>query len=69
MNKIFRFCYNSSANSVPRREEKIKSGEENNDNKKNMNMGLKLKETFYVSHGSPTLAIDESIPAWNFFNS
>lgn len=32
-------------------------------------MGLRLKETFYISHGSPTLAIDESIPAWKFLKS
>lgn len=27
---------------------------------------MALKETFYISHGSPTLAIDETIPAWKF---
>ncbi|KAL2334451.1 hypothetical protein Fmac_015664 [Flemingia macrophylla] len=32
-------------------------------------MGLKLKETFYVSHASPTLATDDTIPVWNFFTS
>ena len=37
--------------------------------KKIMNMGLKLKETFYLSHGAPSLVIDDSIPAWHFFNS
>ncbi|KAJ1379472.1 Extradiol ring-cleavage dioxygenase, class III enzyme, subunit B [Sesbania bispinosa] len=30
---------------------------------------MALKETFYVSHGSPTLSIDDSIPAWKFFKS
>jgi len=30
---------------------------------------MALKETFYISHGSPTLAIDETIPAWKFLTS
>ncbi|KAG8374585.1 hypothetical protein BUALT_Bualt10G0010700 [Buddleja alternifolia] len=28
-----------------------------------------LKETFYISHGSPTLAIDDSLPARHFLKS
>jgi len=32
-------------------------------------MVLKLKNTFYISHGSPALASNEPIPAWMFFNS
>ncbi|GAU45762.1 hypothetical protein TSUD_24260 [Trifolium subterraneum] len=28
-----------------------------------------LKETFYISHGSPAIAIDETIPAWKFLTS
>ncbi|XP_047179455.1 4,5-DOPA dioxygenase extradiol-like [Vigna umbellata] len=32
-------------------------------------MGLRLNETFYVSHGSPALAVDDSIPARKFFSS
>ncbi|KAL2540531.1 Extradiol ring-cleavage dioxygenase [Abeliophyllum distichum] len=28
-----------------------------------------LKETFYISHGSPTLSIDESLPARSFLQS
>ncbi|RDY08237.1 4,5-DOPA dioxygenase extradiol, partial [Mucuna pruriens] len=30
---------------------------------------MALKETFYISHGSPMLAIDDSIPAWKFLKS
>ena len=30
---------------------------------------MALKDTFYISHGSPTLAIDESIPARQFLKS
>jgi 4,5-DOPA dioxygenase extradiol len=32
-------------------------------------MALKLKDTFYISHGSPTLSIDESIEARKFLQS
>lgn len=32
-------------------------------------MALKLKDTFYISHGSPTLSIDESITARKFLQS
>lgn len=28
-----------------------------------------VKETFYISHGSPTLSIDDSIPARHFLKS
>ncbi|CAK9165848.1 unnamed protein product [Ilex paraguariensis] len=28
-----------------------------------------LKETFYISHGSPTLSIDDSLPARHFLKS
>ncbi|XP_027359126.1 extradiol ring-cleavage dioxygenase-like isoform X2 [Abrus precatorius] len=58
MNKILRFCFNW-ADSRPSKKE------ENNSNI----MGSKLKETFYISHGSPTLAIDDSVPAWKFLSS
>ncbi|MED6148913.1 hypothetical protein PIB30_057530 [Stylosanthes scabra] len=78
MNKIFRLCYTSS-NSTPKKEMNRESGdsidttiEEVEENKnKDMNdvMGLKMRETFYISHGSPELAIDESIPAWKFLKS
>jgi len=37
--------------------------------KKSDNMGLRLNETFYLSHGSPALAVDDSIPARKFFTS
>lgn len=30
---------------------------------------LPLKETFFISHGSPTLSIDESLPARRFLKS
>ena len=30
---------------------------------------MALKDTFYISHGSPTLPIDESIPARQFLKS
>ena len=30
---------------------------------------MALKDTFYISHGSPELAIDDSIPAWKFLKS
>ncbi|XP_058744710.1 4,5-DOPA dioxygenase extradiol-like [Vicia villosa] len=30
---------------------------------------MALKQTFYISHGSPELAIDETIPAWKFLTS
>ncbi|XP_015056740.1 extradiol ring-cleavage dioxygenase-like [Solanum pennellii] len=30
---------------------------------------LPVKETFFISHGSPTLSIDESLPARNFLKS
>ncbi|KAG4203017.1 hypothetical protein ERO13_A05G374800v2 [Gossypium hirsutum] len=32
-------------------------------------MALSMKDTFYISHGAPTLAIDESIPAKHFLQS
>ncbi|GER43688.1 5-DOPA dioxygenase extradiol-like protein [Striga asiatica] len=38
-------------------------------NTTSLNMGGGLKETFYISHGSPTLAIDDSLPAWHFLKS
>lgn len=28
-----------------------------------------MKETFFISHGSPTLSIDESLPARHFLQS
>jgi hypothetical protein len=31
--------------------------------------GAQTMDTFYLSHGSPTLSIDETIPAWQFFKS
>ncbi|ESW24452.1 hypothetical protein PHAVU_004G132200 [Phaseolus vulgaris] len=71
MNKILRFCY--SSNSWAKREEKVESGDLIEDSieekKKSEKMGLKLKETFFVSHGSPSLAVDDSIPARKFFSS
>ncbi|KAK7314858.1 hypothetical protein VNO77_33386 [Canavalia gladiata] len=70
MNKIFKFCY-SSSDSVERKETKIESGDSvdsGTEEKVNI-MGLRLKETFYISHGSPTLAIDDSIPARKFLKS
>ncbi|XP_059624509.1 extradiol ring-cleavage dioxygenase [Cornus florida] len=30
---------------------------------------MALKETFYISHGSPTLSIDDSLSAWHFLRS
>jgi 4,5-DOPA dioxygenase extradiol len=30
---------------------------------------MALMETFYLSHGAPTLAIDETVPARKFFQS
>ncbi|KAJ4829304.1 hypothetical protein Tsubulata_001010 [Turnera subulata] len=30
---------------------------------------MKMMETFYLSHGSPTLSIDDHMPAWHFFRS
>ncbi|KMT13945.1 hypothetical protein BVRB_4g077820 [Beta vulgaris subsp. vulgaris] len=33
------------------------------------NSGAKIMETFYISHGSPMLAIDDSIPARHFLKS
>ncbi|XP_061361030.1 4,5-DOPA dioxygenase extradiol-like [Gastrolobium bilobum] len=75
MNNIFRFCY-SSVNSLPKKEKKIESGDsiiergtEEEEREKNNIMGLKLKDTFYISHGSPSLAIDDSIPARKFLKS
>ena len=83
MNKIFRLCY-SSGNSTPRKEKNRESGDsivtptrreermiEDEEEKNDIDniMGLKLRDTFYISHGSPTLAIDESIPAWKFLKS
>ncbi|QCD95053.1 4,5-DOPA dioxygenase extradiol-like [Vigna unguiculata] len=67
MNKILRFCY--SSNTRAREEEEIESGDLIEEKKKSDNMVLKFKETFYVSHGSPALAVDDSIPAWKFFTS
>jgi 4,5-DOPA dioxygenase extradiol len=32
-------------------------------------MVLKLKNTFYISHGSPAFALNEPIPGWMFLNS
>ncbi|OMP11850.1 Extradiol ring-cleavage dioxygenase, class III enzyme, subunit B [Corchorus olitorius] len=32
-------------------------------------MALTMKDTFYISHGSPTLSIDESLPARHFLQS
>lgn len=32
-------------------------------------MALTMKDTFYISHGAPTLAIDKSIPARHFLQS
>lgn len=34
-----------------------------------MAMGMGLKETFYISHGSPTLSIDETLPASPFLKT
>lgn len=31
--------------------------------------GMKIQDTFYISHGSPTLSIDESMPARHFLQS
>ncbi|KAI7743554.1 hypothetical protein M8C21_000753 [Ambrosia artemisiifolia] len=31
--------------------------------------GMKIPETFYISHGSPTLSIDETMPARHFLQS
>ncbi|KAL4357098.1 hypothetical protein AHAS_Ahas09G0152700 [Arachis hypogaea] len=30
---------------------------------------MALKETFYISHGSPELEIEDSVPAWKFLKS
>ncbi|KAL1319132.1 hypothetical protein HN51_071438 [Arachis hypogaea] len=78
MNKIFRLCYTSS-NSTPKKEMMNKESGDSNDttieeveenNSNNNVMGLmRMRETFYISHGSPELAIDESIPAWKFLKS
>ncbi|KAL4374381.1 hypothetical protein AHAS_Ahas05G0176100 [Arachis hypogaea] len=78
MNKIFRLCYTSS-NSTPKKEIMNKESGDSNDttieeveenNGNNNVMGLmRMRETFYISHGSPELAIDESIPAWRFLKS
>lgn len=32
-------------------------------------MALRMKDTFFISHGSPTLSIDESLPARHFLQS
>ncbi|GMI86729.1 hypothetical protein like AT4G15093 [Hibiscus trionum] len=32
-------------------------------------MAMTMKDTFYISHGSPTLSIDESLPARHFLQS
>ena len=34
-----------------------------------MNGVSKINETFYISHGSPTLSIDETMPARHFLQS
>ncbi|KAI3523955.1 hypothetical protein L1887_02497 [Cichorium endivia] len=31
--------------------------------------GMKIQDTFYISHGSPTLSIDETMPARHFLQS
>ncbi|KAJ0450099.1 putative stizolobate synthase [Helianthus annuus] len=31
--------------------------------------GMKIPDTFYISHGSPTLSIDETMPARHFLQS
>ena len=59
MNKIFRFCYSFSNYSVARREEKIiESGDSSNIEERNM--GLRLKETFYLSHGAHALYVNSA---------
>lgn len=30
---------------------------------------MALKDTFFISHGSSTISIDDSIPAWEFLTS
>ncbi|XP_019419399.1 PREDICTED: extradiol ring-cleavage dioxygenase-like [Lupinus angustifolius] len=70
MTSLFRFCH-GSVKSTPQKGKMIESVDsiDKGSEEKEKNMGLKLKETFFISHGSPTLAIDESIPAWKFLNS
>lgn len=38
-------------------------------NWKAMSSGGAIKETFYISHGSPTLSVDDTLPARGFLKS
>jgi 4,5-DOPA dioxygenase extradiol len=72
MNSILRLYHNTVHYSTYTKEKIIllqKREEIGNSIGKNKIQKMALKETFYISHGSPTLAIDETIPAWKFLTS